>query len=301
LRRVAKWVAALLAVLLLALAVLAGMATTTTGFRWLGDAAAYVSGGKLRVQGLEGHLGVPIRIGQLVFTSDTQRVTLERVRLEWRPRALLQGRLDIGLLAAQSVRIDILKKDTTPPTLPTSLRSPVDVRVDAWDVARLDVADAGGTLSFKNLHGRIEADGDRYRFTGMAATTPWADVRGRLELGMNAPFALQGRFDAVRSEPIPVNATLGLQGRLAAIAFRFEAQAKSMRFMASGEAAPFARVRLPHLLVAGQGIDPRLFAADAPTADLCSKASRASACWATSASATGRPAASIRIGCHLPT
>jgi len=268
LRRVLKGLAALLATLVLLVAGVTGMTATDTGFRWLADAAVFLSGGRLAVEGVEGHAGVPIRIRTLMYASDTQRVTLEQVRLEWQPRALLQGRLDIGLLAAQSVRVDILKKDTTPPTLPTSLRLPVDVQVTAWDVAHLDVVEAGSTLTFKNLHGRIDDDGDRYRFSGMAATTPWADIGGRFELGKDAPFRLQGRFDAVRSDPLPISAVLGVQGQLAAIGFRFDARAQGMSMMASGEAAPFAGVRLPRLLVAGEGIDPRLFAADAPAANL---------------------------------
>jgi len=268
LKRVLRGLAALLATLVLLVAVAIGMATTDTGFRWLGDAAVFLSGGRLAVEGVDGHVGVPIRIAKFVFTSDTKRVTLEQIRLEWQPRALLQRRLDIGLLAAQTIRVEILKPDPTPPTLPASLRLPVDMHVAAWDVAHLAVVDAGGTLDFKNLHGRIDDDGGRYRFTGMTATTPWADVGGRFELDKDAPFKLQGRFDVARRDPIPIGAALDVQGRLAAIVFRFDAQAQSMTMMASGEAAPFARVRLPRLLVAGQGIDPRLFAAGAPRADL---------------------------------
>ena len=117
-RRVARGLVLLLAVLALSIAVGVGMATTTVGFRWLGDAAVFLSGGRLAVEGLEGHVGVPVRIGKLVFTTAKQRITLERARLEWQPRALLRGRLAIDLLAAQTVRIDILKKDTAPPTLP---------------------------------------------------------------------------------------------------------------------------------------------------------------------------------------
>ncbi|ODU30579.1 MAG: hypothetical protein ABS93_01775 [Thiobacillus sp. SCN 62-729] len=267
-RRVLGGLAALLATLVMLVVAAIGMATTDTGFRWLGDAAVFLSGGRLAVEGVDGHVGVPIRIAKFIFTSDTKRVTLEQIRLEWRPRALLQRRLDIGLLAAQTVRVETLKPDPTPPTLPASLRLPVDMHVAAWDVAHLAVVDAGSTLDFKNLHGRIGDDGDRYRFTGMTATTPWADVGGRFELDKDAPFKLQGRFDAVRRDPIPIGAALDVQGRLAAIVFRFDAQAKNMTMMASGEAAPFARVRLPRLLVAGKGIDPRLFAAGAPAADL---------------------------------
>ena len=244
------------------------IATTPTGLGLLTKIAIKLSSSQLTLEGVEGPLSGPIRIRKLVFTSETKRITLEGVRLEWQPRALLQHRLEIDLLAAQTVRVEILKKDPTPLQLPATLRLPVDVRVAAWDVAQLDVVNAGQTLSFRRLHGRLDDNGDRYRFAGMTATTPWADVSGQLELDKDAPFKMQGRFDAVRKDPVPINATLGVQGRLAAIVFRLDAEAKNMSLMASGEAAPFARVRLPRLLVAGQGIDPRQFVAGAPGADL---------------------------------
>ncbi|OJZ10920.1 MAG: hypothetical protein BGP20_09725 [Thiobacillus sp. 63-78] len=267
-KRVLWGLAALPVALVMLIVVAIGMATTDTGFRWLSETAVSLGGGRLAIEGVDGHVGVPIRIAKLVFTSDTERVTLEQIRLEWQPRALLKRRLDIGLLAAQTVRVEILKPDPTPPTLPASLRLPLDVHVAAWDVAHLAVVDSGGTLDFRHLHGGLDGDGDRYRFTGMTVTTPWAAMTGRLELGKDAPFNLAGRIEATRSDPIPISATLDVQGRLAAIGFRFDAQASGMTMMASGEAAPFARVRLPRLLVAGQGLDPRLFAADAPAADL---------------------------------
>ncbi len=136
-----------------------------------------------------------------------------------------------------------------------------------WDVAQLDVVDAGQTLSFHALQGRLDGRGDRYRFVA-AATTPWAQVNGQLSLDKDAPFKLQGRFTAERNQPMPVNARLDLSGRLAAVAFKVDALAQNMTFLASGEATPFARVRLAKLLIAGQGIDPRQFATDAPSADL---------------------------------
>lgn len=267
-KRALKGLTGLVATVVLLIIVAIGMATTDRGFRWLVDAAGFLSAGRLAVEGVEGHAGVPILVRTLKYTSDTTRVTLERVRLEWRPRALLRQQLDIDLLAVQTVRVEILKPDPTPATLPVSLRLPVDVRVAAWDVAHLIIVDSGNTLDFRNLHGRIDDDHDRYRLSGMTVATPWADVGGQLELGKDAPFRLTGRFDAARSDPIPVSAALAVQGQLAAIDFRFDARAEKMTMMASGVVEPFASVRLSRLLVAGQGIDPRLFAADAPAADL---------------------------------
>ena len=266
--RVARGLAGLLALLAVLAAGAYWIASTPTGLGLLTKIAIKLSTSQVTLEGVEGTLSGPIRIRKLVFTSETKRITLERVQLEWQPGALRQRRLDIGLLAAQIMRVETLKKDPTPLARPATLRLPVDVQVAAWDVAQLDVVNAGQTLSFKRLHGRLDDNGDRYRFTGMAATTPWAEVNGQLELGKDAPFTLKGRFDAARNDPMRINGALAVQGQLEAIVFRFDAQAEKMSFMASGEAAPFAPVRLPRLLVAGQGIDPRQFAAGAPAADL---------------------------------
>lgn len=267
-RRVA-WLLAGLAALLAALA--AGgayLGGTAAGFRWLLAAASEMSGGRVRVEGVDGHLGVPLDIAKLTITTDTQRIEIAGIRLAWQPRALWQRRLDVDVLAARSMQVTILKKDVAPPELPRSLRLPVAVRVRALDLARLDVVDAGRTLTLGPLRGRLDDDGERYRLTGARATTPWAELEGEFALAKDAPFALRGRVDAARRAPVPVAARLDLTGSLARVAFRLGASAEGMGMLASGEAAPFARVRLRRILVAGQGIDPRLFAADAPRADL---------------------------------
>jgi translocation and assembly module TamB len=267
LKRVAWSVAAVLVVVAGLLATALGLLNTTGGFRWLVGTASTLSRGQLAVDGVTGHLGVPIGFQKLVVTTETQRITLSGGQLEWQPRELLQRQLRIELLAVQQIRVEILKKDPTPPQLPDSLRLPVDVQVAAWDVAQLEVVESGQTLSFKQLRGRVDDTGDRYALTA-TISTPWAEVDGQLGIQKDAPFDLQGRVAAARKLPLPVQATLELTGQLAAIRFRLDAQAEKMNAMAMGEIAPFAQVRLPKLLVAGHGIDPRQFAADAPQADL---------------------------------
>ncbi|MFO7542252.1 MAG: translocation/assembly module TamB domain-containing protein [Thiobacillus sp.] len=266
-KRVAWGLAAFGVVVAGVLAAALWLAHTAPGFRWLAESATALSGGRVAIEGVHGHLGTPIQLSKLILATETQRITLERVRLEWRPRALLQRQIDVDLLAAGKVRVDILKKDPTLPQLPASLRLPVGVKVAAWDVEQLDVVDAGSTLSFHALRGTLDGRDGRYRLSA-AARTPWANANGQLEINQDAPFALQGRVTAARDDPMPIRATLGVTGRLAAIAFKLDAQADTMRFMATGEAAPFARVRLPRLVVAGEGIDPRQFSAEAPHAAL---------------------------------
>lgn len=266
-KRAAWGLAALLLTLAAVLAATLWFATSAGGFRWLLGSAAALSRGQLAVEGVSGSLGAPIGIRKLVYTSATQRITLERVRLEWRPRRLWQRRLEIELLAAERVRIEILKKDPAPLALPATLRLPLTLRVKAWDVAQLERVDRGQTLAFQRLHGTLEDDGARYRLTAAVATR-WAEVAGALGIHKDAPFPLHGGFSAARTAPGAIRARLDLGGQLAAIGFRLDARAENMSLMASGEAAPFARVPLPRLVVAGQGVDPRQFVAGAPQAEL---------------------------------
>ncbi|MHB0982924.1 MAG: translocation/assembly module TamB domain-containing protein [Thiobacillus sp.] len=254
------------ALAILVLAVL-WLTTTATGFLWLAKQATPLSDGRLVLEGVEGHLGASVRIQKLIVKTDTQRITLQQVKLDWQPRSLWHRLIEIDLLAAQHVRLDILKKDPTPPAYPGTLRWLLDIRVAAWDVAQLDVVDMGQTLRFNALHGKVDGRGDRFDLIA-AASTPWADVNGQFGIQKDAPFKLQGHFNAMRNTPVPVQATLGLTGELAAIDFKLDALAEGMNVMASGQAAPFAKVRLPRLLVAGEGIDPSQFVADAPSADL---------------------------------
>ena len=243
------------------------LTTTTTGFVWLAKQATPLSEGRLVLEGVEGHLATSVHIRNMTLTTDTRRITLQRVRLDWQPRSLWRRLIEIDLLAAQHARVEILSTDPTPPTYPATLRWLFDIRVAAWDVATLDVVDAGRTQQFGALHGTVDGRGERFEFTA-AARTPWADVAGEFGIHKDAPFRLGGRFNATRSTPVPAEATLGLSGELAAIDFSLDALAEGMSLMARGQLAPFAPVRLPHLLLAGEGIDPRQFAADAPRADL---------------------------------
>lgn len=266
-RRVAWALASLLTGLAVLVLAVWWLTSTATGFLWLAKQATPLSDGRLVLEGVEGHLGTSVHIQKLILTTDTQRITAQRVKLDWQPRSLWHRLIEIDLLAAQQVRLDILKKEPTPPTYPGTLRWLLDIRVAAWEVAQLDVVDLGQTLSFNALHGKVDGRGDRFDFIA-AASTPWADVEGQFGIHKDAPFNLHGRFNAIRNTPVPVQAALGLTGELAAIEFKLDALAEGMNVMASGVAAPFAKVRLPRLLVAGEGIDPRQFVADAPAADL---------------------------------
>lgn len=267
-RRTARRLAYLLAALLLPVAVAAWLAFTATGFRLLAAAVDAAGGERLSIDGIDGHLGAPLSIGRLVYNDGYKRFELESLRFEWHPRALWQGRIEVDLLAVQTLRVTELKPDPAPARRPDSLRLPFALQVRRFDLARLDIGGGESRLVLRTLRARLDDDGERYALSDASASTPWADVSGRLEIGKDAPFNLSARFDAARQGPLPVTAQMDLAGELAEIRFNLEAGAEAMRLLASGVLAPFASIRLPRLMVAGEGIDPRQFVPAAPGADL---------------------------------
>ncbi|MEW6120749.1 MAG: translocation/assembly module TamB domain-containing protein [Pseudomonadota bacterium] len=267
-RRALRW--ALVVALLLAalLGGLAFLASTPAGLRALASAANTFSGGAVRIEGVEGRLLGPFDIRSLQITTATQRIEFDGVHMEWQPRGLRDGVLDIDLLAAAAVRIAVEQPDATPPALPASLRLPLDVHVRLIDLARVERTDlAGAVRAMRDIRATLDGRGDRWRLENVSASTPWADVTGELKLGKDAPFALSGHARATRAADLAVRAQLDLAGTLAAPRFAAAADGAGMRFMAEGEAAPFAPVRLVSLLVAGEGIAPRHFIAEAPEAE----------------------------------
>ena len=246
------------------------LAGTAGGFRWLTHELAALSQGKLKIEGVEGHLLAPLAVRNLEITTATTRIRVEHARLEWQPRALWHRRLDVRLLAAQRVEVETLQPSVEPPQLPVSLRLPFGLKLEPAriDLAQLDIRQAGLTQHFSGLVLNIVDLGHAWQFRLAPLASPWAAAHGQAQLGKDAPFALTAQVDAVRNAPMAVTATLALQGPLDAIAFKLDAAAQGMSFLASGTATPFARIALPHLLVAGQGIDPAQLSVGAPSASL---------------------------------
>lgn len=266
-RRLAWGVLAAIITLSIPIAASFWLTTSNAGLRWLTDNASRLSSGQLVIEGVEGQLNAPIDIEKLVFTSATQRVSLQHVHLQWRPRALWQRHLDIELLTIAHVRIEQLKPDLTPAKLPASLRLPFTLKIANWDIARLESINNAQSRVFDALSGQLDGLGDSYHLQAKV-TSPWAKLRGQIEIGKDAPFKLQGEINGQRQATPQANAKLELFGQLAAIRFQANAAAESMQFMSSGELTPFAPVRISQLVIAGNGIDPSRVIAGAPRADL---------------------------------
>lgn len=264
-KRARYWLGGAAALMLLAALFLAA---TAPGLRLLAAAATSLSDDRIKFEGVEGRLIGPISIASLTLETEMQRLQIDRMRLQWRARALWQLRFEIDTFAAHTLSIEEIRPDPSPLLLPASLRLPLEIMLHRFDIDELRVVQSGQTLKLDRLHGSLDGSGGRYRLGELGATASWAELSGELEIAQDAPFRLQGKFDARREAPEPVFAQLKLDGELAALEFRLDAGARGARLRASGKALPFPQFSVPDLLLAGKGIDPRLWSADAPQAEL---------------------------------
>jgi translocation and assembly module TamB len=251
-----KRLARALALAVLALgATLAWLGATNAGLRWLAERIAVASGQRIVVAGIDGHLFAPLAIARITVTGATQRVTVDDARLTWRPRRLWNGELAIDRLSAARIDVERLQP-AAPLSPPRSLRLPLALNIARASVGELVVRGAGPDLRAAGLGFSLADDGARYHLRGVTVGVRDAAATGTLVIAKDAPFALAGDFAIARGGALPVSATLAVRGRLERIDARLDAARDGMTLLAAATLAPFARVALQKLLIAGDGIDP---------------------------------------------
>lgn len=116
---------------------------TTSGARWVLLRASELGGKTLTFSAIEGCLAGPLSVQDLRFAGESSEVLIERVDLNWRPRALLHRRLHILDLNLRSPQVLLHPRrkaqKAKPSATPTSFETPLDVRVDRLQMVDLVV------------------------------------------------------------------------------------------------------------------------------------------------------------------
>lgn len=275
-RRIA-WtlVAGLLGALVLALALLAWVATTEAGLRWAADRARPWLPDGVAFESLEGRLVGPLRIDGLRLEAGAARVAVERVGIEWSPRALLAGRLQIDRLTVDGVDVAAAPGPgaaaSGPPALPDALAPPLRVRVGAVRIADVRLRPpAGEPIAVERVTFAASAGPEGIALEGLELDAPMLALRGRAGLDGRPPFALDGRLHGrVRHAAMagPVAGTLRLAGSLREPRARLSLSAPQ-RLELSLRARPFAEPLLWGAHIEGDDIVPARWLAGAPALPL---------------------------------
>lgn len=265
------WLFALLFVILSLSAAAGWLLATSSGLQWL---VSRSSSGAVILEGAHGTLLGPLGAKTLSFTSGDTRVTVRDIHLAWRPAALLEGRLEIATLTAQSVEI------LSPPsdeqlTLPQDLRLPLPLSLSKIDIAALRVIrQVGGTPDFvaTRLAARAESDGRQHRLHDLRASLEFGDLSASARMDSTHPFALQAQGTLAGYGTPQARIAASASGKLDH--FTLKAQGSGAGLSGQGEAQlqPFAAFPLAALALSVKGLDPHAFSPDAPQASIALQA-----------------------------
>ncbi|WP_283148639.1 translocation/assembly module TamB domain-containing protein [Silvimonas soli] len=164
---------------------------TASGHRWLQQKAAAT--GMVQIGAVEGSLYSNLTVSNLVVDTPEVHVAIDRAQLRWHPLELFSSRLGIDALDAGSVRITTKpqppNKPASPP--PTSLDLPIALRVDDFQVARLEIVNT--PLVFTGLKASLKSDGEQHQLRLAQLLTPRGSVQADLQLNGQAPFKTVGQ------------------------------------------------------------------------------------------------------------
>lgn len=122
----------LCALLLVAAGLVLALAGTADGTRLLAEQARRWSGGTLEFDQIEGRLLGGLRLQGVRVRQPALSLDLQTLALDWRPRALLVGRLQIERLEAAGIRVEIPASDEQSPPSDPFRPGEVPLPLDVW-------------------------------------------------------------------------------------------------------------------------------------------------------------------------
>jgi translocation and assembly module TamB len=207
--------------LLSILALLGWLLATSSGGAWLLHLAL---GKRGDFTNLQGSLLQRPRLEGLVYRDPIQEVHIQRLDLDWGPRALLRGRLHIRSLRSEGIEYRWLgtappaeEPEPTPAGAPLTL--PIQIQLDQVQVRKLTIATSAESWTLDRIEISGGTEGPRVRLArleveGLGATL---SARATLELSRDYPFEADLNWTATHPQTGPAAGSGHVEGDLRAI------------------------------------------------------------------------------------
>ena len=269
--------ALLLSIVLVLSAGAVWLLASTYGFRWAVATLSHSSAIRISFEGLNGTLLGTMRAKTLIINSGDLRVTARDIQMDWRPSALLSGRLEISALTARDVEVLSRASPQAKKLLPDNLRLPLPVALHKLDIVALRViSHEGGAPDFSagNLTARLESDGRRHQLHDLHASLEYGQLTASGQIDGNKPFTLQAQADLVglanftgsAAKEAHIFATAS--GNLEQFTINAKGSGAELTGEGAAQLAPFAAFPLAALRLQVSGLNPHAFSPKAPQAKL---------------------------------
>jgi translocation and assembly module TamB len=241
LRRLAVILAlGLLGLFLLLAGVVTLVLSTETGTDWalsqLLNQVNGIPGQQVTTASTDGTLASGLDLSRLEYRSDTVRVTVEQVHLEWSPLALMSARLSIPEIHLTDARVEILtpaapadqSSQSAGPLVSVPLL-PVTINLDQITVSRLQIQQGQQPFMIDELSLGVLLQGQALEIAVIDISGEGLDIEGELTLLLNGNLPLdaelQWQFLAdVYPESGPASGVLTLAGDLTRLDLRHQLQ-----------------------------------------------------------------------------
>ena len=252
---------------------------SAAGLRWAVSTLHAAGAGQIVVEAADGRLAGPLKIGTLTVASGEKRYTLRGLTLDWQPLALLGGRLALGELALDELEL-LLPPDSSPTPEPDDLRLPLAFAVESLRIGAirtLAAPDATPVVRATEVRARLSSDGRRHRLEALSAALDAGTLNASGELDGTKPFPLKAEAGLAAVGPPAVKLAATAGGTLGAVELHLSGSGadagaadrdRALRATADARLTPFAAYPLSALRLSASGLDPHLFAAAAPRAQL---------------------------------
>ncbi|MFQ5487128.1 MAG: translocation/assembly module TamB domain-containing protein, partial [Gammaproteobacteria bacterium] len=196
---------------------------------WLLATAARQLPGQLVIGTVHGRLAGPLTLGDVQYRDETSVLMIDQLRLEWRPRRLLTGTLELSLVALQGVDVTHHSRATASSSaagggLPPPLSLPVDVQLAQLLIQAVRIHGTQGTtpLVIDSLQAAVDYRQQLVHLTALNIDAPYFTFNGTgtLKTAGAYPLRLSSRFSLATPQLARLAGTLNLSGDLQALRIR---------------------------------------------------------------------------------
>ena len=229
--RIVKWaLLSLLLLILIALGLIAWVATTRSGlsFAW-GQIGPRLPDG-IEIASVEGRLIGPLEVRGVTYETDTMKVAVNAVDLDWTASALLSATVHVRNLAVRGVDYEVTKvvekpepepeEPSEPFSLPDAIDLPATVQIDRValdDISATIAPEAEPFVVDRVRLANARLDGAQWRIESLTGHGPLFDIDAQARLTPRGGYATNLTLNAALRLPdlAPIKADAEITGDLA--------------------------------------------------------------------------------------
>tara|TARA_R110002049_G_scaffold2743_5_gene21152 strand:- start:28216 stop:31674 length:3459 start_codon:yes stop_codon:yes gene_type:complete len=190
-------IASLLLILIL-LALMFSLVSTERGTQWVLNFVTEHVNQSLSLKEVSGTLASSLKIRELSLDHCASHVTLNELSFEWSPEELIQRKLTIQNLSAQSILVHVNdkcpKSAETPFDIPAAINVPVELNLNQLSIMKVTVVKGEDEYVLNNI--KLDASADEQDFHLNLVDLNYDDLflKGELTSKMHQPYSLNGNL-----------------------------------------------------------------------------------------------------------